>query len=522
MEGSIVTGLPAICDRAIKWGLAGLVAFTPLAFGTVEPWSIAFMEWGIATLLLIFLLRHVWPSRDNPAGRVRGTGLEIPILLFLIFALLQLVPLPGQWLHRLSPGAARLYEAGRLEDWRTTELKVLGAERVPEISLALHEPARRPASVQPRRTRESIVLFAMLAALFFLVSWWVDRPARCLFLLGAVTLVGFLVALEGLVQFLTWNGKIYWTRMVPPSSAFGPFVNHNHFAGYVEMVIPVAIALAFYIVETQGRPGWMQARRASPPPDRDPRREDMEGSGWGKAGLAVFAAILLVVTLLLSLSRGGILSCLISGFVLLTQVWRRMGSRVMKWSVALILPLAALGLLAWIGSATVTQQMSTFRKLESESTFRLRSMIWQTVLREWPAYAWVGSGLGTFEVSFAPFTPPGTEKRWDKAHNDYLQLFWETGIIGSALFLVGFGIFVRRTWWPALRSRDHPLDLLRVGMAASILSIALHSVVDFNLQIGANAFLSVFLSGMMVALHRIVREGSGGRPVLVGSGEKPG
>jgi O-antigen ligase len=516
-----LTGLPVMCDRVIKWGLAGLAGFTPLAFGTVEPWSVAFMEWGIVTLSLLFLLRELWPSRDRPVVRGRWSGLEIPMGLFLVLGLLQLVPLPRTWLHRLSPGSARLYEAGELEAWRAIEVQHLGTSGDAGISMPVHEPIRRAASVQPRKTEEKVILFACLAALFFLVSWWVDRPARALFLMEAVTLVGFLVALEGLVQFLTWNGKIYWVRTVPPSSAFGPFVNHNHFAGYVEMVIPVAITLAFYIVEIQGKPGRTWIQRGSARPDVDPPGGDMEGSGWVKAGLAVFAAILLVVTLLLSLSRGGILSFLLSGFLLFTQVLRRMSLRAVKWAVALILPLAVLGLLAWIGGETVTRQMSTFRKLESESTFTLRSMIWQTVLHEWPAYAWVGSGFGTFEDSFAPFTPPGTSRRWDKAHNDYLQFLWETGIIGSVLLLFGIGVFVRRYWWPALRSRDHPLDLLRVGVATSLLSIALHSVVDFNLQIGANAFLSVLLAGMMVALHRIVHEGSGGRPVLVGGSESP-
>jgi O-antigen ligase len=505
---------PASCDRIVKWGLAGLIAFTPLAFGTVEPWSIAFMEWGIVTLVLILLLGWCWPSTERPAPRDRWSGLELPIGLFLVFSFLQLVPLPETWLQRLSPGSARLYEAGALEAWRVTESQALGTEQPSGMSSSLHDPGRRTISVQPRKTRESILLFASLAALFWLVSSWADRPSRALFLMGTVTVVGFLVALQGLVQFLTWNGKIFWIRTVPPSSAFGPFVNHNHFAGYVEMVIPVAISLAFCVVEVQRKGG-------SPRTGGDTRGVDFERSGWGKAGLAVFAAILLVVTLLLSLSRGGILSSLLSGLLLFAQIWRRMSSRAMKWSIALTLPLAAVGLLAWIGSGTVTRQMSTFRKLESESTFQLRSMIWQTVLQEWPAYAWVGSGLGTFESSFAPFTPPGTQRRWDKAHNDYLQLLWESGIIGSALCLFGIGVFVRRYWWPALRSRDHPFDLLRVGAAASLMSIALHSVVDFNLQIGANAFLSVFLAGMMVALHRVVHEGGGGRPVLVGGSEVP-
>jgi O-antigen ligase len=124
------------------------------------------------------------------------------------------------------------------------------------------------------------------------------------------------------------------------------------------------------------------------------------------------------------------------------------------------------------------------------------------MLRELPAYVRVGSGLGTFEDSFAPLTPAGATARWDRAHNDYLQLLWETGIPGATLFVVGLWIFIRKFWWPALTGRERPVDFFRAGLAVSLLSIALHSGVDFCLQIGANAFLCALLAGLIVALHR--------------------
>jgi len=91
--------------------------------------------------------------------------------------------------------------------------------------------------------------------------------------------------------------------------------------------------------------------------------------------------------------------------------------------------------------------------------------------------------------------------RWDKAHNDYLQILWETGLIGATLVLGGVLLFVRRAWWPAVHQPRGQLDLFRLGLAMALLSIAIHSLVDFNLQIGANGFLCALFAGMLVALE---------------------
>src|SRR5437773_7707313 len=91
----------------------GLIVFTPLAYGTVEPWSIAIMEWGVVSLLLIYLLSRVYPGRDDTAtsskaARPRLLGLAMSIGLFIVLCVLQTVPLPIGWLRTVSPGSARM------------------------------------------------------------------------------------------------------------------------------------------------------------------------------------------------------------------------------------------------------------------------------------------------------------------------------------------------------------------------------------------------------------------------------
>jgi len=298
--------------------------------------------------------------------------------------------------------------------------------------------------------------------------------------------------------------------------AFGPFVNHNHFAGYIEMIIPVALSFAFWLVDKRrmasipARPGSMddglsEALRSVP---------DRERGRLSQWTLAVFAAVILIVSLFFSLSRGGILSACISGSILLILLGRRSASRWIRMSIVLAIPAVVVAMIALIGAQDVKKQLGTYANLSGESSFRLRVIIWKRVIRELPSYAWVGAGLGAFEDSFAPVSPAGSPGRWDRAHNDYLQLLWESGIAGGLLFALGSWAFLRRFWWPALLARDQPEDLFRVGMAASLLSIALHSAVDFCLQIPANAFLCALLAGLIIAMHRTRDGAPAGQPAV--------
>ena len=89
------------------------------------------------------------------------------------------------------------------------------------------------------------------------------------------------------------------------------------------------------------------------------------------------------------------------------------------------------------------------------------------------------------------------------------------------MILAGVGRFVTRFWWPSLQVRGHPLDFFRLAVGAALLSMALHSIVDFNLQIGSNGFLFALLAGLLVALQRMTGVERSDRPVLVRTSAEP-
>jgi len=362
----------AVCDRVIHWGLLLLLVFTPLAFGTVETWSIALMEWGIVTLVLVFLLSRLWPSGEtrhdaSPRGGRPLGGMELSIGLFLLLIASQLVPLPLAWLRVISPGSARMYGSVDLKSWdRAPAAAPDAAKGAEDPLLRLEERPRRPISVNPERTRGKVVQLGALIALFFMVAHWADG-ARATSILRAVVVVGFLVAVFGLVQLLTWNGRIFWMRSVPNGAgtmprAFGPFVNHNHFAGYIEMIIPLALSFAFWLVDKR-RAAPIQARPGGGDEGLSgalrsvPERERGRLSQWT---LATFAAVILIVSLFFSLSRGGILSACISGSIMLILLGRRSASRWIRMSIVLAIPVVVVAMIALIGSQDVKKQLGTY------------------------------------------------------------------------------------------------------------------------------------------------------------------
>jgi O-antigen ligase len=501
------------CNRIVRWGLLALIVFTPLASGTAQDWSIAVLEWGVVTLCLVFVTGRLWPTGTARRRVTWPTGLEWPFGLFLLFCLCQTVPLPMTWLSTVSPGSARLYSAPPPASGDPSASPASAIESGPAGDSA---PLNRPVSLRPVETLQSARLTAVFMIVFLLVAWWADRGERIIYLVTAITMVGFLAALQGLIQFMTGSGTFLWFRPAPGDRGFGLFMNHNHFAGYVEMIIPLAIGLSLYLLD----------RRRHPPAPPRGMEEEIEGDGESptigaqslvghreKGFLSLFAAVILVVSLFFSMSRGGILSALVSGVILLALLWNRMISRRIAWSIVLCLPLLIVALVFWIGPAEMFEKIGSYDEMGREVSFRARALVWKEMVRNVDEFAWTGAGLGAFEATFAPFTPPGTDARWHRAHNDYLQLFWETGAIGMSLFLAGGIVYARRYWWPALRSRAHPLDVIRIGAAVSLMSIAAHSLVDFNLQIGSNGFLFALLAGLLAALTRAI-EGSESRADL--------
>ena len=312
-----------------------------------------------------------------------------------------------------------------------------------------------------------IVLFLTLQSLTN------ERSAKAL--LWALAWFGFGLAVFAIAQDLTANGKIYWVRALHNGgSIFGPYVNHDHYAGLMEMLAPFPIVLSLGSL--------------------------IRG---GKRVLIGFAGVVMAGTIVLSQSRAGTASFLVEMGVLLgLLVWRKRNGRIAA-SVGAIC-LMVLAFVAWLGTAALwhhfTELQDWMRLAITKDGLR---MFWHK-----PVLGW---GLGTFTIAYPEFRSFYTNLFVNAAHNDYVQVLTETGFIGFAAVL-WFIVEVYRAGLGNVEgwSRDWSRAL---GLAALIgcTGLLVHSFFDFNLQIPANACMFYFLCAMATRTPQL-REKSRQKP----------
>lgn len=392
--------------------LSLLLAFGPLAFGAVQEWAIFTLE---ATAALCVLL---WVFRDLVSGyvEIHLNPLFIPIVLFAGLVLLQL----------LTGHTAYWYET-----WRKS------------------------------------LLWAAYGGIFFLASQYLRQHAVAKGFGLFLTTYGLLVALFAMVQQFTWNGKLYW--MVPNRYGgwvYGPYVNHAHYAGLMEMLVPIPLVFAMMRY-------WRRPFRV----------------------LFGFAALLMASTIFLSRSLGGMLAFGIQMIILAVLVGVRRRS---KQQLLLLLSLAVLltGSLVLLSPGGITARIARLHDPLSKEGAGDRLLIFKDSLKMIAARPVLGWGLGTFPVVYPSFRTFYTNYFVNEAHNDYIQTTVETGIVGLALVCSFVVLFYRTSLDKIAQWRNEPRSALTLAAVVGVTGILVHSLCDFNLQIPANAALFFTLASL--------------------------
>ncbi|MBI5971491.1 MAG: hypothetical protein HY884_10105, partial [Deltaproteobacteria bacterium] len=200
-------------------GIIAILVFTPFAFGSVQPWAAFVMETLSFVVLGVFLLK------ESLNGNIRLTPacLVIPFAFFLVLVFIQAMPLPSGAVSAISSNTARIYAI-------FTET---GVDRPLALSLARGE------------TMDGFFRLLSYAAVFFVVVNHYRSKRQIGRLFGAIIVIGIALMVFAVVQKMTWNGSLYWFYPLRPelssraSRIFGPYVNRNHFAGYMELAIPL-------------------------------------------------------------------------------------------------------------------------------------------------------------------------------------------------------------------------------------------------------------------------------------------
>ena len=450
-----------------------LIAWGVLAFGCEYPWAYAPLLVFSATIGVIGLAAPGAVARESRA-------VALSLALIVAAAGLQLVPLPAAVVAALNP--ARLVE----------DYQALLAATVPGAAGPEQTASRAgPISVSPARTLLGTAFVAVLS-LFFLGCCRTLGAVRASAVARGVVLLGLFVALITILQEASRSQLVYgfwWPRKVESLPA-APMINDNHLAGW--LVMAFALALGYLCG------GLARGRRAPRPGWR--WTVLWLGSRDGRQTLVVGLSVLVMaVAVIVTLSVSGIVCLVAVCFVFWWRVTYRSGGaqgRLLPVALA-ALPLLAIG---WVGYDVVGEELAT----ASWSDVGGRAPIWRDTVRIVRDFPITGTGLNTYGIAMLAYQTGQPDEHIVEAHNDYLQLAAEGGVLLGLPILVAVAVFVRQ-----VRSRfreaadDLRINWLRVGAVAGLLALAVQSLVDFSLQMPGNAVLFALL--MAIAVHRAPR-----------------
>jgi len=456
-------------DRILEAGIGAVLILAPLPFGAVTVFGRLALE--TATLFLVL----VW-AIAGWTGELRFPPRRVLLLLggLLLLGSVQTIPLGEGLIRVVSPKSLTVRESvtppaeARLAEERLLQIAPSELDSSPTLS------------VEPGASASALRTGAALCALL-LISAHVAATRGLRGMATALLASAAFQSLYGLTVLATGFDRIWHVeKTVFLDAATGTWVNRNHFANYLAMALPCGAALwvAGFRRTSKLRGAWLVRTFSS------------EGS---RNLLRLLALVIGMAGLLVSLSRAGIVLGLTG---VATTLWlgvrfRPPTTRVLI--VGLALAIAAVPL-AQLGTDALWGRFET--SAEDMLSPGSRGTVWRDTLDVARSFPVVGSGFGTFASIYPKFRSAEVRPFFSYAHNDPIQFVAEGGALGLLLLLALLASLSRRIL-AALRGEHGALG---IGVAVGLMAALLHSLIDFNFHLPANAAVAVVLAGSMWGL----------------------
>jgi O-antigen ligase len=329
---------------------------------------------------------------------------------------------------------------------RTISWPIFGFSALVMLQLLCGTTAYRYATLSESQNLITYAVLMLVAGDAFV------RRRRLRTFVFAMAIFGCGLSLFSILQGLSGTDRIYGLRSIDAISAaiYGPFVNHNHYAGLMEMLVPLAGASAVF-------------ERGS------------------KRFLLIFGTALMVLSVGLSRSRGGMIALALELLFVCLVLYRRKRDRR---GLLTLLGVAALiaSFVLLIGSDRIVDRLS-----ETQDSYRLK--IYKDGLQMALHKPILGYGMGTFPYVYPTHRSFHTNLFVNHAHSDYLEVLVDTGLVGLG-FCVWMLVGVFRSGMTKISEREDPEgNLLTLAALTGITGIVVHSFLDFNLHVPANAAL---------------------------------
>ena len=451
------------------WLLIFMLVFAPLFRGGNRPLPLMLLELCALGLVVYVAWRPDFKTHlSRPLLVVLGALFLFPLLQFIPLPPWIWIHLPGREFYAQALGELRgdaLVHGDTLEGWRAASLIPYQTQYA---WLALLPP---------------VTVFVVAAGLSTQRLW-----TLLMLFIGVSTCQAVL----GLIQYGDGPDSLFRLgNFAMGGNASGTYVNRNHLAGLLEMALPVTLAL---LAATVGRAD--QAYH----PQRRQRSLRRRVAEWvssvqiNSAALYSAAAIAILLGLILTRSRAGVALAMLAILLCTVLFSRRLGGRNAYGLIGTFTAIG-IGLALEIGLVPVLDRFAAKDPLE-DSRLTIYSSVLQAIGQFFP----VGSGSGTFADVYRRFQPADISGFVNRAHNDYLEWMLEGGLITAGLLLVLFVFYLRqwsKVWTFAIWT---PFRFAQVGAGIALLLMLLHSIVDFNLHIPANAVYFAFLAALF--FHR--------------------
>ena len=420
------------CERGILFLVLGLVAFAATAFGAVDEWAFLVVEAGAATVFVLWAVRF-WLSR-------RPKILWPPIC------------------------------------WAVVAFMALAVARYFTADI---EYVARQETIQ-------VLLYGFL---FFVVLNNLRSQDETEFSTLALLAIATFIAGYAAAQ-LAHHSNHVWNQLSPyPGRASGTFISPNNLAGFLELLLPLAVA--FLLV--------------------------------GKVSIVTrillgYAILGMGVGLVATFSRAGWISAA-SGLVLLLGILLGHRNHRLKAVILLLALVAVGGFFVPKYLAHTPGYMRRVAKVDADGPGVLsvdsRLDMWRVAAQMWRDNFWFGVGPAHYDYRFREYRPESIQLRPDRAHNDYLNLLADWGVAGGAVVLVGMGVFIFGLFqtWPHVRRQENDFGsgqsnrfAFFLGAVGGLAALAVHSLMDFNLHIPANALVGVTLLALVSSNLRFATE----------------
>jgi O-antigen ligase len=431
---------PTFFGAVIVVLLCVTLVIATIAFGSVDLWALALLSLSTA------LIGILWVTDSWKLGEFRFSSslLQVPLIGMILIGFIQLLPFRNA--------------------------------NISNDLLAI--PARNSLSFDPNATGFSIIQIIIYLVFFAALLTFLDSHKRLKKVAYTITIFGTIMAFYAIIQRIANLDAIYGVRQTFQAIPFGSFINQHHFASFMEMTLGVTIGILLGTTV---------------------KKEQLF--------LFIFAIILMIVCIVFTGSRGGILSlCGLLGFIGLSFYFTRTKNETLQINkLAVFVGVLALIFVIFGGVLFLGADSSLMRGIGvvgGDDISNGRTHFWQIATQMFFNYPILGVGLDSFGVAFTKFDTWNGNFRIEQAHNEYLQVLAESGIIGFACVAAFIFFLFKQSFAVIKQTHDKFRRGIAIGSLAGCFGILIHSFFDFPLRTPSNMLVFLMLAGLAtISLH---------------------